>query len=208
MEGAPELPVGEEGSRLNKVSSTPQGSDLMICSPCVSAGIPQTAVISASFDDAVAITGFAIFSHLAIKEPGNEAWTIAQGPLQVRQARLPGSWQSARLLVWLPRCSCCPVTWHTAAAVLQRLGFNGPAIVRRLGSGRLPRMILAPAVSYALCCAVELAAGQPACMTRGTGQSSAHIVTPRRSCPSRTSKPLAGIPKWILCRFVGHYVGS
>ncbi|GAB4821940.1 hypothetical protein N2152v2_008986 [Parachlorella kessleri] len=50
----------------------------------VGKGIPDTVVISASFDDAIAITFFAIFSHLAIHEPGDgEAWSIAEGPLQV-----------------------------------------------------------------------------------------------------------------------------
>ncbi|KAL6784451.1 hypothetical protein ACKKBF_B01840 [Auxenochlorella protothecoides x Auxenochlorella symbiontica] len=49
-------------------------------------GIPSTIVISASFDDIVAITGFAIFSHIAITggpESGNLGWEIAQGPVQV-----------------------------------------------------------------------------------------------------------------------------
>lgn len=50
-------------------------------------GIPSTVVIAASFDDAVAITGFAIFSTIAIQSVGgttaNAAWTIAEGPMQV-----------------------------------------------------------------------------------------------------------------------------
>ena len=53
-------------------------------------GIPATVVISASFDDAVAITGYAIFSTLAIRPSGgagaadtNTAWSIASGPSQV-----------------------------------------------------------------------------------------------------------------------------
>lgn len=40
-------------------------------------------VISASFDDIIAITGFAIFSHIAITGQGDPAWDIAQGPVQV-----------------------------------------------------------------------------------------------------------------------------
>jgi len=52
-------------------------------------GIPSTVVISASFDDVVAITGYAIFSTIAIQSynggdsGSNQAWTIASGPLQV-----------------------------------------------------------------------------------------------------------------------------
>lgn len=53
-------------------------------------GIPSTVVIAASFDDIIAITGYAIFSTIAIQpSPGssedgkNVAWSIASGPLQV-----------------------------------------------------------------------------------------------------------------------------
>ena len=52
-------------------------------------GIPSTVVISASFDDVVAITGYAIFSTIAITSDtgsgngGNAAWEIASGPVQV-----------------------------------------------------------------------------------------------------------------------------
>jgi NhaP-type Na+/H+ or K+/H+ antiporter len=54
-------------------------------------GIPSTVVIAASFDDIVAITGYAIFSTIAIQptagtegaENENIAWSIASGPLQV-----------------------------------------------------------------------------------------------------------------------------
>lgn len=53
------------------------------CGPLFNAGIPSTIVISASFDDIIAITGFAIFSNLAITGAGDVGWQIAQGPLQV-----------------------------------------------------------------------------------------------------------------------------
>jgi len=50
-------------------------------------GIPSTVVISASFDDVVAITGYAIFSTIAIQSSNgsstNAAWDIASGPCQV-----------------------------------------------------------------------------------------------------------------------------
>ena len=53
-------------------------------------GIPSTVVIAASFDDIIAITGYAIFSTIAIQpSPGstdsgeNIGWSIASGPLQV-----------------------------------------------------------------------------------------------------------------------------
>lgn len=47
-------------------------------------GIPPTVVIAASFDDIVAITGYSIFSHIAITGgSGSLAWQIASGPLQV-----------------------------------------------------------------------------------------------------------------------------
>lgn len=51
--------------------------------PILSAGIPSTVVISASFDDVIAITGYAVFSHIAITGQGDVAWAIAQGPMQV-----------------------------------------------------------------------------------------------------------------------------
>lgn len=47
------------------------------------AGIPSTVVIAASFDDVVAITGYSIFSSVAITGQGDVAWQIASGPLQV-----------------------------------------------------------------------------------------------------------------------------
>ena len=46
-------------------------------------GIPSTVVIAASFDDIIAITGYSIFSALAITGNGNIAWQIASGPAQV-----------------------------------------------------------------------------------------------------------------------------
>lgn len=53
-------------------------------------GIPSTVVIAASFDDVLAITGYAIFSTIAIQPDPNVAdtnqnasWTIASGPVQV-----------------------------------------------------------------------------------------------------------------------------
>ena len=52
-------------------------------------GIPSIIVIAASFDDIVAITGYAIFSTIAIQpsassgESVNTAWSIASGPSQV-----------------------------------------------------------------------------------------------------------------------------
>ncbi|KAI8100359.1 hypothetical protein M9435_006843 [Picochlorum sp. BPE23] len=51
--------------------------------------IPIVIVIAASFDDIVAITGYAIFSTIAIQpdesspESVNSAWSIASGPVQV-----------------------------------------------------------------------------------------------------------------------------
>lgn len=52
-------------------------------------GIPSTVVIAASFDDVIAITGYAIFSTIAIQPDSsvdssrNPGWTIASGPVQV-----------------------------------------------------------------------------------------------------------------------------
>ncbi|KAI7845950.1 hypothetical protein COHA_000496 [Chlorella ohadii] len=46
-------------------------------------GIPSTVVIAASFDDVIAITGYSIFSSVAITGQGDVAWQIASGPLQV-----------------------------------------------------------------------------------------------------------------------------
>lgn len=41
-------------------------------------------MIAASFDDIVAITGYSIFSSIAITGQSDVAWQIASGPLQVR----------------------------------------------------------------------------------------------------------------------------
>jgi hypothetical protein len=60
-------------------------------------GIPSTVVIAASFDDIVAITGYSIFSSIAITGQSNVAWQIASGPLQVGRSRL-----ASRLLMALP----------------------------------------------------------------------------------------------------------
>ncbi|KAL4424127.1 hypothetical protein ABPG75_001428 [Micractinium tetrahymenae] len=46
-------------------------------------GIPSTVVIAASFDDIIAITGYSIFSSVAITGQSDVAWQIASGPLQV-----------------------------------------------------------------------------------------------------------------------------
>ena len=52
-------------------------------------GIPSVILIAASFDDILAITGYAIFSTIAItpdssaSESENAAWSIASGPVQV-----------------------------------------------------------------------------------------------------------------------------
>ncbi|KAI8475653.1 MAG: Sodium/hydrogen exchanger family-domain-containing protein [Monoraphidium minutum] len=46
-------------------------------------GAPQSAIVSASFDDIVAITWFSIFSCLAITGQSNVAWDIARGPVQI-----------------------------------------------------------------------------------------------------------------------------
>ena len=40
-------------------------------------------MIAASFDDVIAITGYSIFSSVAITGQGDVAWQIASGPLQV-----------------------------------------------------------------------------------------------------------------------------
>ncbi|PSC74772.1 mitochondrial sodium hydrogen exchanger 9B2-like [Micractinium conductrix] len=46
-------------------------------------GIPSTVVIAASFDDVIAITGYSIFSSVAITGQDDVTWNIASGPLQV-----------------------------------------------------------------------------------------------------------------------------
>ena len=58
---------------------------------CPTAGIPSTVVIAASFDDVIAITGYSIFSSVAITGQGDVAWQIASGPLQVGGGRGCGS---------------------------------------------------------------------------------------------------------------------
>ena len=48
-------------------------------------GIPSIIVAAASFDDMVAITGYSLFSNLAIRseEGGSLGWQLAKGPLDI-----------------------------------------------------------------------------------------------------------------------------
>ena len=48
-------------------------------------GIPSIIVAAASFDDMVAITGYSLFSNLAIRseEGGLLGWQLAKGPLDI-----------------------------------------------------------------------------------------------------------------------------
>ncbi|GBF89298.1 mitochondrial sodium hydrogen exchanger [Raphidocelis subcapitata] len=46
-------------------------------------GVPQSGIVSASFDDIVAITWYSVFSCLAVTGQGNLGWQIARGPVQV-----------------------------------------------------------------------------------------------------------------------------
>lgn len=40
-------------------------------------------VAAASFDDAIAITGYTLCINLAVRNSGNPAWSIAHGPLSI-----------------------------------------------------------------------------------------------------------------------------
>ena len=71
---------GRPGRRAVEAEPPPR---LAQSPPTCTAGIPSTVVISASFDDIVAITGYSIFSSVAITGQSNVAWQIASGPLQI-----------------------------------------------------------------------------------------------------------------------------
>ncbi|BDA43853.1 Sodium/hydrogen exchanger 9B2 [Coccomyxa sp. Obi] len=45
--------------------------------------IPATVVAAASFDDAIAITGYTLFINLAVRGGGNTVWDVMHGPLSI-----------------------------------------------------------------------------------------------------------------------------
>lgn len=45
--------------------------------------VPATVVAAASFDDAIAITGYTIFINLAVTPKSGSGWQIAHGPLSL-----------------------------------------------------------------------------------------------------------------------------
>lgn len=45
--------------------------------------VPATVVAAASFDDAIAITGYTIFINLAVSPDTSPGWSIAHGPLSL-----------------------------------------------------------------------------------------------------------------------------
>ena len=47
------------------------------------AAIPATVVAAASFDDAIAITGYTLFINLAVRQGGNTTWSVMHGPLSL-----------------------------------------------------------------------------------------------------------------------------
>lgn len=54
------------------------------------AAIPATVVAAASFDDAIAITGYTLFINLAVREGGNPTWSVMHGPLSLVFGLLAG----------------------------------------------------------------------------------------------------------------------
>ena len=54
------------------------------------AAIPATVVAAASFDDAIAITGYTLFINLAVRGGGSTAWSVAHGPLSLLFGVLAG----------------------------------------------------------------------------------------------------------------------
>ncbi|CAL5227266.1 g10197 [Coccomyxa viridis] len=52
--------------------------------------IPATVVAAASFDDAIAITGYTLFINLAVREGGNTTWSVMHGPLSLVFGLLAG----------------------------------------------------------------------------------------------------------------------
>ncbi len=57
---------------------------------CVHAAIPATVVAAASFDDAIAITGYTLFINLAVRGGGNTTWNVMHGPLSLLFGVLSG----------------------------------------------------------------------------------------------------------------------
>lgn len=56
--------------------------------------IPATVVAAASFDDAIAITGYTLFINLAVNlaagSDGSTGWNVAHGPLSIAFGTLAG----------------------------------------------------------------------------------------------------------------------
>ena len=52
--------------------------------------IPATVVAAASFDDAIAITGYTLFINLAVRSGGSPVWSVMHGPLSLLFGVLAG----------------------------------------------------------------------------------------------------------------------
>jgi len=95
------------------------------------AAIPATVVAAASFDDAIAITGYTLCINLAVRSAGNAAWSVAHGPVSIVLGVAAGA--AAALVAAATRLWCTGVR-RTLAMV-----FMG-AVLRGAPAPRLPEL--------------------------------------------------------------------
>ena len=104
-------------------------------------GIPSIIVAAASFDDMVAITGYSLFSNLAIRseEGGSLGWQLAKGPLDIAFG-LVGGFLGAAF------CSLT-VIWNTRlrrSAVVLLTGARASSGDSECAVGRIGRSLCCP----------------------------------------------------------------
>lgn len=88
----------------------------------VAKGIPSTVVAAASFDDMVAITGYSLFSNLAIRNPDTSlVWQLLHGPLDILFGLTAG-------LVGAMFCSCTRL-WNTKLKLVLVVFFTAQGLL-------------------------------------------------------------------------------
>ncbi len=86
------------------------------------AAIPATVVAAASFDDAIAITGYTLCINLAVRSAGNAAWSVAHGPVSIVLGVAAGA--AAALVAASTRLWCTGVR-RTLAMVFMGAALRG-----------------------------------------------------------------------------------
>lgn len=86
----------------------------------VAKGIPSIVVAAASFDDMVALTGYSLFSNLAVKseDGGSLAWHMSKGPLDIAFGLIGGfigALFCSLTVIWNTRFRRCAAVLLTGA---------------------------------------------------------------------------------------------